>query len=123
MAGSKLVFAGQYSADPASLAELIQGEQVTITAGVPTVWIGLLNWLEQNPRDLSSIRLITAGGSAVQRPSERRDQRARYAESEKASQAHGGDLLGRVSRRASSRRRQRNGSGGRSTSGGDGIMR
>ena len=65
MAGSKLVFAGQFSADPGSLAELIEGEQVTVTAGVPTVWIGLLNWLEQNPRDLSSIRLITAGGSAV----------------------------------------------------------
>jgi fatty-acyl-CoA synthase len=32
---------------------------------VPTVWIGLLNWLESNPHDLSSIRLITAGGSAV----------------------------------------------------------
>jgi fatty-acyl-CoA synthase len=65
MAGSKLVFAGQFSADPASLADLIEGEKVTVTAGVPTVWIGLLNWLETNPRDLSSIRLITAGGSAV----------------------------------------------------------
>ncbi len=64
-AGAKHVFAGQYSADPASLAELIEGEQVTVAAGVPTVWIGLLQYLEQNPRDLSSIRCITAGGSAV----------------------------------------------------------
>src|SRR5439155_1518508 len=45
MAGSKLVFAGQFSADPGSLAELIEGEQVTVTAGVPTVWIGLGNWV------------------------------------------------------------------------------
>ena len=37
-----------------------------VLAGVPTVWIGLLQYLEQNPaRDLSSIRYITAGGSAV----------------------------------------------------------
>jgi fatty-acyl-CoA synthase len=32
---------------------------------VPTVWIGLLQYLEKNPRDMSSIRYITAGGSAV----------------------------------------------------------
>ena len=65
MAGAKLVFAGQYTADPASLADLLEGERVTITAGVPTVWIGLLQYLEGTPRDLSSIRMITAGGSAV----------------------------------------------------------
>jgi len=65
LAGAKHVFAGQFSADPASLAELIETERVTVTAGVPTVWIGLLQHLEQSPRDLSSIRYITAGGSAV----------------------------------------------------------
>jgi len=66
MAGAKHVYAGQYSADPASLVELIETERVTISAGVPTVWIGLLQYLEQNPgHDLSSIRCITAGGSAV----------------------------------------------------------
>jgi len=67
MAGAKLVFPGQYSADPAALAELIETERVTFTAGVPTVWIGLLQHLEQHPTDLSSLRSITAGGAAVPR--------------------------------------------------------
>jgi fatty-acyl-CoA synthase len=65
LAGAKQVFPGQFSADPAALADLIEQERVTVLAGVPTVWIGLLQYLEQNPRDLSSIRYITAGGSAV----------------------------------------------------------
>jgi fatty-acyl-CoA synthase len=65
MAGAKLVFAGQFSADPASLADLIEGERVTIAAGVPTVWTGLLQYLEANPRDTSSLRSVTVGGSAV----------------------------------------------------------
>jgi fatty-acyl-CoA synthase len=65
MAGAKHVYAGQFSADPASLVDLIESERVTIAEGVPTVWIGLLQYLEQNPRDISSIRTITAGGSAV----------------------------------------------------------
>jgi fatty-acyl-CoA synthase len=65
MAGARQVFAGQFSADPASLADLIESERVTVLAGVPTVWIGLLQLLESQTRDLSSIRCITAGGSAV----------------------------------------------------------
>jgi fatty-acyl-CoA synthase len=65
LAGAKQVFAGHLSADPATLADLIEREGVTVLAGVPTVWIGLLQDLEQNPRDVSSIRYITAGGSAV----------------------------------------------------------
>ncbi|MGH2555379.1 MAG: long-chain fatty acid--CoA ligase [Actinomycetota bacterium] len=65
LAGAKQVFAGHLSADPAALAELVEQERVTVLAGVPTVWIGLLQYLEENPRDMSSIRYITAGGSAV----------------------------------------------------------
>src|SRR5919201_1427452 len=65
MVGAKQVYAGQFSADPATLVDLIESEKVTVTEGVPTVWIGLLQELERNPRDISSIRLITAGGSAV----------------------------------------------------------
>jgi len=66
-AGAKQVFAGSFSADPASLCDLIESEGVTVALGVPTVWIGLLQYLEQNPRDLSSLRYVTAGGSAVPR--------------------------------------------------------
>jgi fatty-acyl-CoA synthase len=65
LAGAKQVFAGHLSADPEALADLIEQEGVTVLAGVPTVWIGLLQYLEKNPRDVSSIRYITAGGSAV----------------------------------------------------------
>src|SRR5439155_17406460 len=49
MAGARQVFAGQFSADPASLAELIETERVTVLAGVPTVWIGLLQHLRKEP--------------------------------------------------------------------------
>jgi len=65
LAGAKQVFPGAFSADPAALSDLIEGERVTVLAGVPTIWIGLLQYLETNPRDLSSVRCITAGGSAV----------------------------------------------------------
>jgi fatty-acyl-CoA synthase len=65
MAGAKLVLAGAASADPAALAGLIESERVTVTTGVPTVWTGLLHYLEGTRRDLSSLRLVTVGGSAV----------------------------------------------------------
>src|SRR5206468_11167495 len=50
--GAKQVFGGSFSADPASLCDLIESEKVTVTLGVPTVWIGLLQYLEENQRDL-----------------------------------------------------------------------
>ena len=65
MAGSKLVLAGAASADPAALVGLIRSERVTVTAGVPTVWTGLLHYLEGTRCDLSSLRLVTVGGSAA----------------------------------------------------------
>jgi len=65
MSGAKLVLAGAFSADPACLADLIEAERVTMTCGVPTVWTALLHYLEKTPRDLSSLRLVTVGGSAV----------------------------------------------------------
>jgi fatty-acyl-CoA synthase len=66
MQGSRLVFPGPYL-DVASLADLIQRERVTFTAGVPTIWMGLLQLLDTNPGqyDLSSIRRMLVGGSAA----------------------------------------------------------
>src|SRR2546427_546244 len=66
MIGSKLVMPGPHL-DPVNLADLMQRERVTITAGVPTLWMGLLQLLDANPGtyDLSSIRLMLVGGSAV----------------------------------------------------------
>ncbi|WP_313235098.1 long-chain fatty acid--CoA ligase [Sporosarcina ureae] len=50
--------------NPAVLLDLIESEKVTITAGVPTIWLAVLKELEQNPRDISSLRGIVCGGSA-----------------------------------------------------------
>ena len=65
MAGAKHVFAGQFSADPATLADLTETERVSVLAGVPTSGSACCSTSRQNPRDMSSIRYITAGGSAV----------------------------------------------------------
>ncbi len=64
MVGAKQVFPGPRP-DPKAIAELIQSERVTFTAGVPTLWIGLLQLLEKERYDLSSLRGIGCGGSAV----------------------------------------------------------
>jgi fatty-acyl-CoA synthase len=62
--GSKQVLPGpQFT--PKVLAELIQNEKVSITAGVPTIWLGLLQELEKGSYDLSSLRSIVCGGSAA----------------------------------------------------------
>ncbi len=50
---------------PADLAHLIETEGVTLTAGVPTVWLGLLNHIENHDVDLSSLERIVIGGSAA----------------------------------------------------------
>jgi len=63
-AGAKHVYPGP-SPDPADIARLIEEEGVTITAGVPTVWLGLLEYLEENDADLSSLEEVVIGGSAA----------------------------------------------------------
>lgn len=50
--------------NPTVLLDLIESEKVTITAGVPTIWLAVLKELEKNPRDISSLRGIVCGGSA-----------------------------------------------------------
>ncbi|VEI05194.1 long-chain fatty acid--CoA ligase [Kurthia zopfii] len=51
---------------PKILIDLIESEKVTLTAGVPTIWLGMLQELEKSevPRDISSVRTIVSGGSA-----------------------------------------------------------
>jgi fatty-acyl-CoA synthase len=63
-AGAKHVYPGP-APDPADLAHLIEEEGVTLTAGVPTVWLGLLEYLEENDADISSLERIVIGGSAA----------------------------------------------------------
>jgi len=50
--------------NPKLLLDLIEQEKVTVTAGVPTIWLAVLKEQEQNPRDLSSLRAVVSGGSA-----------------------------------------------------------
>lgn len=50
---------------PERLAQFIEKYEVTITAGVPTIWLGLLKVLEEKDYDLSSLRGILCGGSAA----------------------------------------------------------
>ncbi|MFE0423702.1 long-chain fatty acid--CoA ligase [Streptomyces sp. NPDC058953] len=49
---------------PAPLAEMIEREKPTHAAAIPTIWQGLLAEVTANPRDLSSLALVTIGGSA-----------------------------------------------------------
>jgi fatty-acyl-CoA synthase len=62
MAGSKLVFPGA-DLSGANVVDLIESEKVTLAAGVPTIWMGVLPLLDG--RDVSSLRAIPCGGSAV----------------------------------------------------------
>lgn len=64
MLGMTQVFPGPHLT-PRDLAELIQAERVTVTAGVPTLWLGLLHLLENERYDLSSLRAMIVGGAAA----------------------------------------------------------
>ncbi|HRI16969.1 MAG TPA: 3-(methylthio)propionyl-CoA ligase, partial [Burkholderiaceae bacterium] len=63
MVGAKLVFPGP-GLDGKSLYELFESERVTLSAGVPTVWQGLLGYVEANGLKFSSMRRTVIGGSA-----------------------------------------------------------
>ncbi|HKA83289.1 MAG TPA: long-chain fatty acid--CoA ligase [Acidimicrobiales bacterium] len=62
--GADLIMPGP-DLSPKGLAELIESERVTLAAGVPTIWMGVLP--ELKGRDVSSLRAIPCGGSAVPR--------------------------------------------------------
>ncbi len=64
MAGSKLVLAGE-KFDGESLYELFEAERVSITAGVPTVWLGLLDYLRSSGKRLNHLKSVVIGGSAA----------------------------------------------------------
>jgi fatty-acyl-CoA synthase len=62
MTGASMVMPGP-DLSPAAIMELLESEKVTITGGVPTIWMGMVPLLDG--RDLSSLRMIICGGSAV----------------------------------------------------------
>ncbi len=63
MTGAKMVFPGA-AMDGKSIYELFEQEKVTFSAGVPTVWLGLLTYVGQNNLKFSTFRRTVIGGSA-----------------------------------------------------------
>jgi len=66
LVGAKQVLPGP-RLDPTSLVELFDGEEVTLTAGVPTVWLALADHLESTGHRLKSLKRLVVGGSAAPR--------------------------------------------------------
>ncbi len=62
--GAKVVMPGA-KMDGASIYELLDSEKVTMTAAVPTVWLMLLNHLQENDLKLPHLKRVVIGGSAV----------------------------------------------------------
>lgn len=62
--GANLVLPGSRLDGP-SVCELITSEQVTFAAGVPTVWLAYLDYLDANGLDAGSLRRVIVGGSAM----------------------------------------------------------
>jgi fatty-acyl-CoA synthase len=62
LAGASLAMPGP-DLSPAGLLSMIEAEHVTLSAGVPTIWMGMLPLLKDY--DLSSLRAVMCGGSAV----------------------------------------------------------
>ena len=66
LAGADVVMPGPHL-QPAALAELIESQQVTVAAGVPSIWNGLYQELKTTRRDISCVRALVVGGSAMPR--------------------------------------------------------
>jgi fatty-acyl-CoA synthase len=66
MIGAKLVMPGG-KMDGASIYELLDTERVTFTAAVPTVWLMLLQYLEETGKELPYLNKVVIGGSACPR--------------------------------------------------------
>ena len=64
LAGFKLVLPGSKMGDGEALQMLIEGEDVTISAGVPTVWLNLLNYLRDSGKHVARLQRIIVGGAA-----------------------------------------------------------
>jgi len=65
--GAKLVLPGP-RLDGAAVYEMMEAEKVTVSAGVPTVWLGLVQYLERHDLRLSTLRRLVSGGSAMPAP-------------------------------------------------------
>ncbi len=64
MMGAKLVFPGPKMGDGLTLQNLIEEEGVTFSAGVPTVWLALLQYLSDSGKAIESLERVIIGGAA-----------------------------------------------------------
>jgi len=65
MVGCKMVLSSDYRPD--LMCRLFKEEKVTHSAGVPTVWLGMIEHIERTGEDLGALRQVTIGGSAAPR--------------------------------------------------------
>ena len=65
MVGAKLVFPGPKMGDGEALFELIESERVTLTLGVPTVWLAVLQHAAKAGKRIESLKRAIIGGAAV----------------------------------------------------------
>ena len=63
--GCKLVLSADYR--PAQLCDLFRDEAVSHSAGVPTVWLGMIEHIERTGAELGALKFVTIGGSAAPR--------------------------------------------------------
>jgi acyl-CoA synthetase (AMP-forming)/AMP-acid ligase II len=63
LTGAKMVFPGPHL-DGKSLHDLFEAEGVTLSAGVPTVWLGLLAYMKERNLRFSTLKCVVIGGSA-----------------------------------------------------------
>ncbi len=66
MIGAKQVFTSRH-VDAATIVDLIQQEQVTMSSGVPTIWTAVADELSRRGTRLPSVRLLSSGGSRTPR--------------------------------------------------------
>ena len=66
LVGATQIFPG-VRPDPQAICELLAGEKVTVSAGVPTIWIGVLDYLARTGAeyDFTALRQVISGGSAL----------------------------------------------------------
>jgi fatty-acyl-CoA synthase len=63
MVGASLIMPDRFL-QPQPIAAIMAAEQPTLAGAVPTIWSGLLTYLDQHPQDISSLRNVVVGGSA-----------------------------------------------------------
>src|SRR5687768_5850751 len=61
LTGCKLVLSADYR--PAQMCDLFRDEKVTHSAGVPTIWLGMIEHIERTGADLGDLKYVTIGGA------------------------------------------------------------